>query len=114
MQAGRVASAPSITSGATTIDSLFGPLPTVETRGLAWLYINKQLKPVRLRLGISDGTNTEVIDGEGLQPGTEVVINVIMPTGTTQPAGATGGAQNPLMGPQRGPGGGRGPGPGGR
>ena len=41
---------------ATTIDSLFGPLPTVETRGRAWLYINKQLKPVNLRLGISDGT----------------------------------------------------------
>jgi HlyD family secretion protein len=106
---GRVASVPSITSGATTIDSLFAPLPTVETRGRAWLYINKQLKPVSLRLGISDGTNTEVLDGE-LQPGTEVVTNVILPTAATAPAGATGAGQNPLLGPQRGgpPGGNRG------
>ena len=111
---GRVASVPSITSGATTIDSLFGALPTVETRGRAWLYINKQLKPVPLRLGISDGTNTEVLEGE-LQPGTEVVTNVILPSSTASPAGATGGAgQNPLLGPQRGgpPGGNRGGGGG--
>jgi HlyD family secretion protein len=100
---GRVASVPTMRSGATTIDSLFGPLPTVETRGRAWLFINKQLKPVSLRLGISDGTNTEVLDGE-LQVGTEVVTNIVLPTSTTTPAGATGGAgQNPLMGPQRGP-----------
>ncbi|MEN3337527.1 MAG: HlyD family secretion protein [Acidobacteriota bacterium] len=106
---GRVASVPSMTSGATTIDSLFGPLPTIETRGRAWLYINKQLKPISLRLGISDGTNTEVLDGE-LQVGQEVVTNVILPTSAGAPAGATGGAgQNPLLGPQRGgPGGNRG------
>jgi hypothetical protein len=104
---GRVASVPTMRSGATTIDSLFGPLPTVETRGRAWLYINKQLKPVSLRLGISDGTNTEVLDGNELQVGTEVVTNIVLPTSTTTPAGATGAGQNPLMGPQRGgPGGG--------
>jgi len=91
-----------MTSGATTIDSLFGPLPTVETRGRVWLFMGKQLKPVSLRLGISDGTNTEVLDGGDVQVGTEVVTNVVLPTSTTQPAGATGGAQSPLMGPQRG------------
>ena len=42
--------------GATTIDSLFGPLPVVESRGTAWQSENKQLKPIRLRLGVSDGT----------------------------------------------------------
>jgi hypothetical protein len=110
---GRVASVPSMRSGATTIDSLFGPLPTVETRGRAWLFINKQLKPVSLRLGISDGTNTEVLDGNELQVGTEVVTNIILPTSTTQPAGATGTGQSPLMGPQRGGPGGRGGGRGG-
>jgi HlyD family secretion protein len=104
---GRVASVPTMRSGATTIDSLFGPLPTTETRGRGWLYINKQLKPVSLRLGISDGTNTEVLDGNELQVGTEVVTNVVLPTSTTTPAGATGAGQSPLMGPQRGgPGGG--------
>jgi hypothetical protein len=111
---GRVASVPTMRSGATTIDSLFGPLPTVETRGRAWLFINKQLKPVSLRLGISDGTNTEVLDGNELQVGTEVVTNVVLPTSTTTPAGATGAGQSPLMGPQRGgPGGNRGGGRGG-
>ncbi len=111
---GRVASVPTMQSGATTIDSLFGPLPTVETRGRAWLYLNKQLKPLAMRLGISDGTNTEVLEGNGLQVGTEVVTSVVLPTAGTQPAGATGGAQSPLMGPQRGgPGGNRGGGRGG-
>ena len=43
----------------TTIDALFAPLPLVESRGRAWLFIDKQLKPVHLRLGISDGTYTE-------------------------------------------------------
>lgn len=112
---GRVASVPSMQSGATTIDSLFGPLPVVESRGRAWLYINKQLKPVSLRLGISDGTNTEVLSGDGLESGTEVVTNVVLPTSTTSPAGAGGAGQSPLMGPQRGgPGGGNRGGGGGR
>lgn len=100
-QRGRVASTPSITSGATTIDSLFGPLPTVESRGRAYLYVNKQLKPVSLRLGISDGTFTEILDGEGLKEGIEVVVNVILPD-AQRPATGTGGANtSPLM-PQRG------------
>ena len=55
-------------SGATTIDSLFGPLPVVETRGMAWLFVNKQLKMVRLRLGITDGTFTEVINERSSSP----------------------------------------------
>ena len=52
------------TNGATTIDALFAPLPTVERPGRAWLYVEKQLKPVNLRTGITDGTNTEVISGD--------------------------------------------------
>ena len=68
-----------------------------------WLYINKQLKPVNLRLGISDGTWTEVLDGNELQPGTEVVTNVTTGLETPQrPGNQNPGAGNPLMGPQRG------------
>ena len=101
-----------LASGATTIDSLFGPLPVVETRGMAWLYVNKQLKLVRLRLGITDGTFTEVLNDEELQPNTEVVT--MMTTGLeTRTTPGQGGSQNPLMGPQRGGPGGRGPGGGG-
>lgn len=101
-----------LASGATTIDSLFGPLPVVETRGMAWLYVNKQLKLVRLRLGITDGTFTEVLNEEELQPNMEIVT--MMTTGLeTRTTPGQGGSQNPLMGPQRGGPGGRGPGGGG-
>lgn len=114
-RAGRVASTPAMSGTATTIDSLFGALPTVETRGVAWVYENKQLKQVRLRLGVSDGTNTEIIDANPeIKEGSEVVTNVIIDTGTTTPGGNN--ANNPLMGPQRGrggPGGFGGPGGGG-
>ena len=75
---------------ATTIDSLFGPLPMVETRGSAWLWENKQVKQVRLRLGVSDGTNIEVIEATPeVREGTEVVTNIILEQTSTTPAGAT-------------------------
>jgi HlyD family secretion protein len=97
---------------AQTIDALFAPLPVVETRGRAWLYMNKELKQVNLRLGITDGTNTELVSGE-LQPGMEVVTGVVTSASTrTSPAAAGG---NPLLGNQgRGPGGFGGPPGGGR
>jgi len=83
---------------AQTIDALFAPLPTVETRGRAWLFMNQQLKPVNLRLGISDGTNTEILSGE-LQPNMEVVTGVTgLGTTRAQPGQGSG---NPLM-PGRG------------
>ncbi|HTM24693.1 MAG TPA: efflux RND transporter periplasmic adaptor subunit [Vicinamibacterales bacterium] len=108
-KAGGQASSKLMTSSAETIDSLFGPLPTIETRGRAWLYINKQLKPVNLRLGISDGTYTEVLNDTELQDGIEVVTNVVTPEMASKPASQQNNANNPLM-PQRG----RGPGgPGG-
>ena len=117
---GRVANTPAMSGTATTIDSLFGALPTIETRGQAWLYDNKQLKPVRLRLGISDGTNIEIIDANPeVKEGAEVVTNVIIDTGATATPGGNN-PNNPLLGPQRrggpggGPGGGGGGGRGGR
>jgi HlyD family secretion protein len=92
-------------SSAQTIDSLFGPLPQTESRGRVWIHVNGQLKPVRLRLGITDGTHTEVLSGE-LQPGMEVVTGVILPAQAS--SGQAG--RSPLMGPTRGPGSGRPPG----
>jgi hypothetical protein len=105
--AGNVTAGSSVASGATTIDSLFAPLQTTETRGRAWLYEDKQLKSVTLRLGVSDGTYSELLEGD-LKEGQEVVVNMVTGLepvtrpGQQQPAGG-----NPLMGPQRG-GGGRG------
>jgi HlyD family secretion protein len=84
---------------AQTIDALFAPLPFVETRGRAWLFMGGQLKPVNLRLGISDGLNTEVL-GDELQPNMEVVTSVTGLTSAQATPGATG-AGNPMM-PQRG------------
>ncbi len=105
---------PVTAQGATTIDSLFGPLPVVESRGTAWQYENKQLKPLRLRLGVSDGSFSEVLNEGEIPANAEVVTS--MTTGLEQRTTTPGQQQgNPLMGPQRGGpgGGGRGPGGGG-
>ena len=69
-------SKPSSAAPAQTIDALFAPLPVVETRGRAWLSINGQLKAVALRLGISDGTYTEVIAAPELPETAGVVTGV--------------------------------------
>ncbi len=104
------AKAKSAPASAQTIDALFAPLPAVESRGRAWLFIDHQLKPVSLRLGISDGANTALLGGE-LQQNTQVVTGVTgLGAARGQPAG---GAGNPLMPGGRVPGGGFG-GPGGR
>jgi hypothetical protein len=66
------------------------------------LHVAGQLKAVQLRLGITDGTFTELISGE-LQEAQELVTSV-----TTPQAAAGGGSRSPLM--PGGPGGGRGPG----
>jgi HlyD family secretion protein len=115
-QAARPAVTPVSASGATTFDALFPPLTQTETPGQVWLNVNNKLQRVRLRLGITDGQQTELIqavDGE-LQEGTEVVTNVI--TGavrqTQTPAGGT--AFPGLGGGRQGfPGGNRGGGRGG-
>jgi HlyD family secretion protein len=87
-----------------TIEELFKPLPTAQSFGRVWLFVDKQLKPVNVRLGITDGTFTEVASNE-LQEGTEVVTGVTGLASTRTSAAAAG---NPLLGQQQ-----RGGGPGG-
>jgi HlyD family secretion protein len=77
------------TQGATTIDALFAPLPSVERPGRAWLYVDKQLKSVNLRTGITDGTNTEVVSGD-LPIGTEAVTGIVLPAASRPSAAAAG------------------------
>ncbi len=110
--AGGVSAGDAVASGATTIDALFAPLPPVESRGRVWLYVDKKLKPINVRLGISDGSFTELLSGD-LQEGQEVVVNMVTGLEPRPTAGQQGG-NNPLMGqPQRGgPGGNRGGGGG--
>jgi len=88
--AGDVAATPN-RAGAQTIDQLFGPLPVTESSGRVWLHVNGQLKMVRVRLGITDGTYTELLTGE-LQAGQELVTAVVTPA---QAAAAS--TRSPLM-----------------
>lgn len=88
-------------AGATTIDALFGPLPPTESFGQVWLHQNSKLNRVRLRLGISDGQQTElvqVLDNGTIDEGTEVVTSVTLPS---QRAAAAGGAAFPGLGQQQ-------------
>ena len=97
---------------ATTIDALFAPIPIVEGRGRVWLFINKQLKSVPVRTGITDGTWTEILETSEtapLQVGTEIVTNVTTGLESQQRPGQQGSGSNPLM-PQRGQPGRGGPG----
>jgi HlyD family secretion protein len=83
---------------AQTIDALFGPLPETETRGRVWRLVDGRLEPVQVRLGVTDGTHTELIAGD-LAEGSPLVTGVLLqPT----PSATQGGARSPLMGPQRG------------
>ena len=80
-------------SAATTFDALFGPLAATESFGQVWLFQSGKLERVRLRLGITDGQLTELIqtiDG-ALQEGTEVVTSVTIGAArqTTVPQGGT-------------------------
>ena len=99
-------------AGAQTIDQLFGPLPVTETSGRVWVHANAQIKAVRLRLGITDGTYTELLSGE-LKVGQDVVTAI-----TTPAQAAASATRSPLMPQGRGgpggfPGGGGGGRPGG-
>jgi HlyD family secretion protein len=97
------AAKPGSAQQAQTIDALFAPLPSVESRGRVWVFIDHQLKPVTVRLGVTDGTNTELLSGE-LQQNMEVVTGVTG-VGTTRTTTTGTGSGNPLMPGGRGPGG---------
>ena len=74
-----------------------------------WTFADKQLKPVDVRLGITDGTFTELLDSESLSVDAQVVTGM---TGLETRAQATpAAAGNPFQQGGRGGRGGRG-GPG--
>ena len=90
---------------ATTVDALFGPLEVVETEGRVWVYADNRLKPLRVRLGVSDGQTTELIEGD-LQPDMALVTNVTTGAETTTAAASPAGLFMPGGGGQGGQGGG--------
>jgi HlyD family secretion protein len=101
---------PKVDPNAHRIDELWAPLKTVETTADVWTWDadRKELKPVRLHLGGTDGAFTQVLSGD-LSVGDMVVTSVVLPTPT-----GTGSTMNPLLNPRgasggyRGAGGGRG------
>jgi HlyD family secretion protein len=78
---------------ATTIDALFGPLPPVETTGRVWRFVGGRLVPVAVRLGISDGTFTELLAGD-IEPGMELVTSVTVGQPSSR---GVGGGRSPLL-----------------
>jgi hypothetical protein len=93
-----------------TIDSLFAPLEVKETRAMAWVLENNQLKVIRLRLGATDGSFSEVLNDD-IKAGANVVTS--MTTGLEPRNAAQTRTSSPLMGSQPGRGGFGGRGPGG-
>ena len=60
---------PTVERGATTIDALFGPLPATESTGRVWVMEGGQLQAVNVRLGVTDGTATELLGALGTAGG---------------------------------------------
>ena len=59
---------PTVERGARTIDALFSPLEVQETTGRLWVMDGDQLSPVEVRLGVTDGTATELVGVAGSRP----------------------------------------------
>ncbi|MCC7241308.1 MAG: efflux RND transporter periplasmic adaptor subunit [Acidobacteria bacterium] len=80
---------------AQTIDDLFAPLPPIESRARLWLFVDGQIKPVNVRLGVTDGSYTELLSGE-LQENMALVTGISGVTSARTNAPPAG-AANPLM-----------------
>ena len=59
---------PTVDRGATTIDALFSPLPPTVSNGRLWLLENGRLRSVNVRLGVTDGTASELLGVRAAQP----------------------------------------------
>jgi HlyD family secretion protein len=82
--------APRDTPKATSIDALFGPLERVETNGRVWTLRDRQLTPIPVRVGITDGQWTELVAGD-LPAGTELITSVAAAGSSTRQPAASGG-----------------------
>jgi len=79
---------------AKTIDALFAPLPRADARATVWTWNaeTREFMSVPVRVGVSDGTMTELIEGD-LEAGDQLVTGVIIPQ-----AGPATTPKNPLLG----------------
>jgi HlyD family secretion protein len=91
------AAAPTLRAG-STIDVFFQPVPRPDAAGQVWVMRDRKLTPLAVRVGVTDGTWTELL-GDGLAAGDEVVTNVVLPAQAHRPAATS---SNPLMPQGRG------------
>jgi HlyD family secretion protein len=73
--------------------------PQAADRGTLWVYDGETLRAVPVKTGISDGVNTEIVDGN-INEGTMVATRVTFPGATASAPATPTGSGNPLMGPQ--------------
>jgi HlyD family secretion protein len=67
--------------------------------GRLWTYADGALTPIAVRVGLSDGVNTELVDAP-LEAGAQVVTAMTSSASTATARTMTGTARNPLMGGQ--------------
>jgi HlyD family secretion protein len=93
-----VTALPHVNPNADKIDQLWAPLLTSETMGTVWTWneARKDLKQIRVRLGVTDGTFTQITSGD-LHVGDPVVTSVILPA-SSRPKSTV----NPLLSQPRG------------
>ena len=97
---------------ADKIDELWAPVVRTESRSTVytWNEATKDLKPINVRLGVTDGSFSELLSGE-LKVGDQLVTGVVIPASQQRP-NTTGNPFAP-QGPGRMPGMGGNPGGGG-
>lgn len=88
-------------SSATSVDALFAPLSPSDSEGTVWLLKDGRLESMAVRVGISDGHTSELLNGS-LTPGTALVINVATQAAPTRSVAAPGGLFMPPGGPDPG------------
>ncbi len=87
---------PAVERGARTIDALFAPLPPTVSTGRLWLFDGVALQPMQVRLGITDGSFSELLNGD-IASGAELVTGVTLgDEGPGRPAGG-GAIRSPLI-----------------
>ena len=85
---------------ADKIDDLYEAMPSSVSPGQVWTWdeAKKELKQTNIRLGITDGQFSELLNGD-VQVGQQIVTGVVLPV-SARPTNNNN--NNPLMGPQRG------------
>jgi HlyD family secretion protein len=83
---------------AESIDELFSPLPKADARATVWKWdeASRQFSSVPIRVGVTDGQMSELIEGD-LEVGDELVTNIMVTAPVATPTGP-----NPLLGGPRG------------